>query len=86
MLQRSLQWVAKAKPQDIAGKMPLDDAAERRELVAILARYPTIFSRDGRFPPKTIAATVSLLQAMGNSENAAEVQSLIDSRWIEPAA
>ena len=82
MLQRSLQWMASAKPQDIVGKLSLDGPAERNELLAILARYPTIFSRDGRFPAQIIAATAALLQALGSIENATEVERLIDTRWV----
>ena len=82
MVQRSLQWMASTKPQDIVSKLPLDDATERNELLTILLRYPAIFSRDGRFPAATIAATTSLLQALGNIEGAGEVERLIDPRWV----
>jgi NitT/TauT family transport system substrate-binding protein len=84
MVQRSLQWMAKAKPEDIVSKLPFDDPAERKELLTILARYPEIFSRDGRFPAPTIAATISLLQALGNIDAAADVERLIVTRWAGP--
>jgi NitT/TauT family transport system substrate-binding protein len=82
MLQRSLQWLSKAKPAEIVAKLTLDDPAESKELLNVLAKYAGIFSRDGRFSAETIAGTAAMLQKMGTIDQAADLEAVIDSQWV----
>jgi NitT/TauT family transport system substrate-binding protein len=82
MLQRSLQWLAKARPHEVVAKLRFEHPAEGPELIKILQRYAGIFSPDGRLSKEGIAGSAALLQDMGMIEKAADLDPLIDDRWI----
>jgi NitT/TauT family transport system substrate-binding protein len=82
MLQRSLQWLSKAKPAEVVARLKLEDPAESKELATVLARYAGIFSPDGRFSAKTIAGTLLLLQKLGTIDQASDLDAVIDTQWV----
>jgi NitT/TauT family transport system substrate-binding protein len=82
MLQKSLQWLAKAQPQEVAAKLRFDAPAEGPELTRILGRYSGIFSPDGRFSKAGIAGSAALLQKMGMIEQAADLEPVLDDQWV----
>lgn len=82
MLQRSLQWVARARRQEIVAKLPFETAAQATEMLGILQRYPDIFSPDGRFSVAALAASASMLKRMGSIEQVADVDGMVDDRWV----
>ncbi len=82
MLQRSLQWIARVRPQEIVAKLQFESAAEGKEMLGILQRYPGIFSPDGRFSAFALAASASMLKSMGSIEQVADVDVMIDDRWV----
>jgi len=82
MLQRSLQWIARASPKEIVAKLPFETAAQSNEMLGILQRYPGIFSADGRFSAAAVAGSVSMLKSMGSIEQVADVDVMIDDRWV----
>ena len=81
MLNKVLAWMAKASPGRIVEQLGIEDAAERSELVRLLSRYSDLFPRDPRFDAAAIAATGTLLVALGLLDQPAAVGSLIDARW-----
>jgi ABC-type nitrate/sulfonate/bicarbonate transport system substrate-binding protein len=86
MVQRSLQWLAKAKPTEVVDVLKLSDPAEGKELVNVLSNNAGIFSPDGRFSAKSIAGTVLLLQKLGSIDQATELDKVIDDQWVGRSA
>lgn len=82
MLQRSLHWLAEATPAAIVMRLGVEPKAERQELIGVLSKYQGIFSRDGRFSAAGLAGTAAMLQGMGMINQAAELDALIDDRWV----
>lgn len=65
MLNQSLGWLAKAKPNEIVARLDIQDKDERIELIEVLARRRGMYAKDARFSQRQIEATTQFMRAAG---------------------
>lgn len=83
-LRRTLVWMQQHSPEEIVGKLDVQDAAERNALLGALRRYPRAFSRDGRLSVVQLAETEAFFHAGGPLEPGSPpltYQSMVNTRW-----
>lgn len=84
MLQRSLAWIGSHTPEQLVGQLEIQDAAQRKSLLATLKGNPNMFSRDGRFSTAQLKETEFFFRQANEGDPAAQalqVESMIDARW-----
>jgi len=81
MLRRTLVWIQSTPPEQVAQRAPAGTAKERREIAALLRKFPGIYSPDGRFSIPQIGETDVFLRAAMPGLKLTPAQSLIDARW-----
>lgn len=84
MLTRSLRWIAKHKPADVADRLKVTDPEERASLLLALGKYPHAFSRDGMFSSRQLKETELFFRKTNESDEKArslQIERIIDDRW-----
>ncbi len=84
ILQRTLAWIESHSPAELAGLLNLPDPEEEKAIRTCLARYPHIYSSDGRFSSRQLAETQSFFRAAatGPAARALDIESLINDHWV----
>jgi NitT/TauT family transport system substrate-binding protein len=85
MMVKSLQWIAKHKPEEIVDKLNVGDAEERSSLLLALRKYPRAFSRDGRFSSSQLKETEIFFHktSEGNAKaQSLKIESIINDKWV----
>jgi NitT/TauT family transport system substrate-binding protein len=84
MTQSALRWMRQHRPAEIAARLP--QVETRGEVADVLARYPYLFSPDGRFSAHAINQAGKLLTQIGTLPRAEEMRTYIDPRWAGETA
>ncbi len=82
VVQRTLAELARRKPEDIATALALPEA-ERKPFIAVFAKYPRQYSRDGKFSAAQMRDTESFFRASAESPAAQRfsVDAMLVDRW-----
>jgi NitT/TauT family transport system substrate-binding protein len=84
MLVKSLQWIAKHRPEEVVDKLKVTDPEERTSLLLALRAYPRAFSRDGRFSDSQLKETEIFFHKTSEDNARAQslkIESIINDRW-----
>jgi NitT/TauT family transport system substrate-binding protein len=84
ILKRTLDWMAKASPEEIIAKAGIQDAEEKKHFLAVLKKFPRQYSRDGKFSTRQLKDTEIFFHASqrGNPQaQALKIESMIVDRW-----
>lgn len=84
MMVKSLQWIAKHKPEEVVDKLKVTDPEERTSLLLALRKYPRAFSRDGRFSTSQLKETEVFFHktSEGNAKaQSLQIESIINDKW-----
>lgn len=83
MLRRALAWIHTQPPETVVERLGFTDAEQARDVVDALRRLPGLFSRDGQFGAREIAATREFLKAAEVPlPSGLDIRALIDDRWV----
>lgn len=83
-LRRTLQWLARSTPEEIAARLPIEAPASRAAMLEVLRRHKSIFSPDGAFERAQIEVTESFyrrLHPMGTPGSHFAFATMIDPRY-----
>jgi len=81
ILRRTLEWMAKASPEEIADKAGARDPEERRWLVSTLRKYPRMYSPDGRFSSRQLEETALFFRESSPEQADLRLADMIQDRW-----
>lgn len=82
IIRRTLQWVAKATPEQIVDKLEIGDPEEKRWLLLSLKKYPNMYSPDGRFSKRQLLETERFFQeSLPTASAVRSLEGLVDDRW-----
>ncbi|MBI5921308.1 MAG: ABC transporter substrate-binding protein [Betaproteobacteria bacterium] len=84
MMVKSLQWIAKHKPEEVVDQLKVTDPEERTSLLLALRKYPNVFSRDGKFSTRQLQETEVFFHKTSEGDVKAQslkIESIIDDRW-----
>lgn len=84
VLRRTLQWIATHAPQEVVDSAGIQDAEERKYMLAAMQRYPRQYSRDARFSSRQLAETqlfFRFAQAGNAAAQALEIEAMVNDRW-----
>lgn len=82
ILKRTLAWMAKARPEEIADKLEMTDPVEKRWIIHTLKQYPNIYSSDGRFSRSQLAETeLFFRESSPDPVPPALLESMIHDQW-----
>lgn len=82
IIRRTLQWIAKATPEQIVNALDSGDAEEKRWLLASLKKYPKMYSADGRFSGSQLLETERFFRETSPvAASRFNVSDLVDDRW-----
>lgn len=80
-LRRTLQWMAGHSPEEIVAKLEVADAGTRATLLKLLARYPRLYSPDGKFSERQLRETAAFYNAGEGAARPIAVDKVVDARW-----
>lgn len=84
MALKTLQWIATHSAAEMADALHSGAGAERESLLAVHARYPRMFSRDGKFSAAQLSQTELFVRASNPDLPAAQtyaVNAMVMDRW-----
>lgn len=84
MMVKSLQWIAKHKPEDVVDILKVTDPEERTSLLLALRKYPHAFSRDGKFSSSQLNETEIFFRKTSSGNVKAQslkIENLINDKW-----
>jgi NitT/TauT family transport system substrate-binding protein len=81
VMRRTLQWMAGRSPEEIVAKLEVADAGTRATLLKLLARYPRLYSPDGKFSERQLRETAAFYNAGEGAARPIAVDKVVDARW-----
>jgi NitT/TauT family transport system substrate-binding protein len=81
VMRRALQWMAGRSPEEIVDKLGVPDPDTRATLLKLLARYPRLFSPDGKFSERQLRETAAFYNAGEGAERPVAIDKVVDARW-----
>jgi ABC-type nitrate/sulfonate/bicarbonate transport system substrate-binding protein len=84
ILVKSLQWIARHKPEEVVDQLKVSDPKERASLLLALRKYPHIYSRDGKFSTSQLKETELFFRQsnVGNAKaQSLQIESIINDKW-----
>jgi|GEM_PF-523706 len=81
MLRRTLQWMAAHSPEQIVAALAIDDPQARASLLAVLQRYPRLYSPDAKFSQAQIVETDRFFAATEGDRQTVRFAEILDDRW-----
>ncbi|MEW6165375.1 MAG: ABC transporter substrate-binding protein [Pseudomonadota bacterium] len=81
VLRRTLHWMAGQTPENIVAALDDADTTTREGLLALLRRYPRLYSPDGRFSDHQMAETARFYAATDGARRPVPIESIVDARW-----
>lgn len=82
ILKRTLAWMARATPEEIADKLEMTDPVEKNWIIQTLRQYPNIYSSDGRFSRSQLAETDRFFRETSpDPVPPALLESMIHDQW-----
>jgi NitT/TauT family transport system substrate-binding protein len=82
ILKRTLAWMAKATPEEIADKLEMTDPVEKYWIIHTLKQYPNIYSTDGRFSRSQLAETERFFRETSiETVPSAFLETMIRDQW-----
>lgn len=80
-MRRTLQWMARHTPEETVAKLGVTDPEVRASLLKLLARYPRMYSLDGKFSESQLQETAAFYKAGEGAGQPVQIESVIDARW-----
>lgn len=82
MLNRSLEWMARAGAANIINRLDIQDKDEKLELIDVLTRHPGMYASDARFSRHQVEATAQFMRSAGIlADENFNLYTLIDSQF-----
>lgn len=84
MMVKSLQWIARHKPEEVVEKLGVTDPEERTSLLLALRKYPQAFSRDGSFSSSQLKETEIFFHKTSEGNDKAKslkIESIVNDKW-----
>ena len=84
MMVKSLQWIAKHKPEEVVDKLKVTDREERTSLLLALKKYPHAYSRDGMFSSSQLKETELFFHKTSEENAKAQslaIESIVNDKW-----
>jgi NitT/TauT family transport system substrate-binding protein len=84
IIQRTLHWIAIHSPEEVVDKLGVSRPEDRARLVSLLATYPRLFSKDGKFSLRQLRETeIFFIDSQAGNPAAADfrIESMIVSNW-----
>lgn len=84
MLQKTLQWIASHKPEELVDKLEINDPEVRHGLLLSLKKYPNVFSRDGKFSTRQLEETEKFFHSSSEGNPAAQaliLETMVMDKW-----
>lgn len=81
VLRRTLEWIARHSPEEVAARLEIDDAHARASLLATLRRHKAIYSPDGAFTTEQLRTAETFFQTSHLGDTAFSFDRLVDTRW-----
>jgi NitT/TauT family transport system substrate-binding protein len=82
IIRRTLQWIAKATPEQMVDALASNDAEEKGWLLAALKKYPKMYSPDGGFSSSQLRETeLFFRESSPAAARKFHISELVDDRW-----
>ncbi|MDH4161451.1 MAG: hypothetical protein OEW15_02015, partial [Nitrospirota bacterium] len=81
IMRRTLEWMAKAPPDEIVWRAEVRGPVERRWLLHTLRKYPHRYSPDGRFSEKQLEETGLFFREANPDQSGFVLKDMIVDLW-----
>jgi NitT/TauT family transport system substrate-binding protein len=84
MVKKSLAWIARHTPEQVADALGVQEAHERAALLLSLKKYPKTFSRDGQFSSAQLQETDVFFHSglePGAAGQTLSIEQMLNDRW-----
>lgn len=85
IVKRTLAWIASHSAEEFADQLGIADPEQRRQLIAVLKKYPRQYSKDGSFSRRQLRDTEIFFIDSQTGNPAAEhfrIDAMIVDRWV----